>query len=535
MRRPTLGSITLLATVFVIGCDRSPSSMEKVSGPTFLAVVGSGTWTPDAPMPTGRTYPSVGVINGILYSVGGEGNFTELTVTEAYDPATNSWASKAAAPTGVDQSAAGVVNGVLYVVGGSTVFACSGGYVGTNRAYDPSTDTWTTRTPMPTPRCGAAAAALGGLLYVVGGAVGGAATLEAYDPASDTWTTKAPIPTPRELLAAAVVSGVLYVLGGHDNSGVLSTVEAYDPATNAWTTKTPMPTARCCVAAEVVDGILYAVGGGSATGLLNTVEAYDPLTDAWTTVAGMPTARCCVGVGVINGTLFALGGNTSSSKHLIINEAFTPLVTHVLPSATFTVPSSVLVGSPIQLSLTNARVPGHPEATTFTFAFDCGDGAGYGAFGGSTTASCPTSAVGSRVVRGTVEDQDGDTQGYTGSVSIVYNFSGFVAPVDNPPIVNVAKAGSAIPVKFSLHGNQGLNILATGSPSSRTILCDNGAPQDDIESTVAAGGSSLSYDPVADLYTYVWKTDKTWAGACRELTVTLNDNSMYKAEFKFTK
>jgi len=116
-----------------------------------------------------------------------------------------------------------------------------------------------------------------------------------------------------------------------------------------------------------------------------------------------------------------------------------------------------------------------------------------------------------------------------------YNFSGFVAPVDNPPIVNVAKAGSAIPVKFSLHGNQGLNILVTGSPSSRTILCDNGASQDDIELTVTAGGSSLSYDPVADLYTYVWKTDKTWAGACRELTVTLNDNSIHKADFKFTK
>jgi len=212
-----------------------------------------------------------------------------------------------------------------------------------------------------------------------------------------------------------------------------------------------------------------------------------------------------------------------------------PTISHVLPTATFTSPVSVVLGNAIPLSLTNAQVPGHPEATSFTFAFDCGDGAGYSAFSGSNTASCPTSAVGSRAVRGTVQDQDADKQEYTGNVSIVYNFSGFVAPVDNPPIVNVTKAGSAVPVKFSLHGNQGLNVLGVGSPSSRTILCDNLAPQDNVESTVSAGSSSLSYDPAADLYTYVWKTDKTWAGSCRELTVTLNDNSMHKASFRFTK
>ncbi len=212
-----------------------------------------------------------------------------------------------------------------------------------------------------------------------------------------------------------------------------------------------------------------------------------------------------------------------------------PTISHVLPTATFTSPVSVVLGSAIPLSLTNAQVPGHPEATSFTFAFDCGDGAGYSAFGGSNTASCPTSAVGSRAVGGTVEDQDGDTRGYTGSVSIVYNFSGFVAPVDNPPVVNVSKAGSAIPVKFSLHGNQGLNIFAAGSPSSRTVLCDNGALQDNVELTVTAGSSSLSYDPSSDLYTYVWKTDKAWAGTCRELTVKLTDNTVHKSSFKFTK
>src|SRR5207249_3221972 len=68
-----------------------------------------------------------------------------------------------------------------------------------------------------------------------------------------------------------------------------------------------------------------------------------------------------------------------------------------------------------------------------------------------------------------------------------------------------------------------------------TTMAPMPAAQDDVTGTLTAGGSSLSYDPAADLYTYVWKTDKTWAGSCRELAVTLSDNTVHKASFKLTK
>src|SRR5262249_60474748 len=45
-----------------------------------------------------------------------------------------------------------------------------------------------------------------------------------------------------------------------------------------------------------------------------------------------------------------------------------------------------------------------------------------------------------------------------------YNFSGFFQPVDNAPVLNVVKAGSAIPVKFRLRGGPGPGTLP-GSPS----------------------------------------------------------------------
>lgn len=116
---------------------------------------------------------------------------------------------------------------------------------------------------------------------------------------------------------------------------------------------------------------------------------------------------------------------------------------------------------------------------------------------------------------------------------IGFNFTGFFQPVDNLPVLNSVKAGSAIPVKFGLGGNQGLSIFAAGYPLSRQINCDSNTPTDAIEATVTAGGSSLSYDPLTDTYTYVWKSQKSWAGTCRQLVVTYIDGTVRMANFQF--
>jgi uncharacterized membrane protein len=116
-----------------------------------------------------------------------------------------------------------------------------------------------------------------------------------------------------------------------------------------------------------------------------------------------------------------------------------------------------------------------------------------------------------------------------------YMLSGLQAPVDNPPTVNTVRAGSGVPVKFSLGGNWGLDVLARGFPRTASTTCDVLAPSDPIEQTVTAGQSQLQYDPVAGSYTYVWKTDKTWAGYCRILTLRFVDGQELAAKFKFTR
>jgi hypothetical protein len=113
-----------------------------------------------------------------------------------------------------------------------------------------------------------------------------------------------------------------------------------------------------------------------------------------------------------------------------------------------------------------------------------------------------------------------------------YAFGGFKAPVDRAPTRNALKAGAAVPLRFSLDGNRGMFIFATGSPSSQGVTCDTSAPLDGIEQTVAAGVSGLTYDAGSDTYTYVWKTQKSWTG-CRRLTLEFADGSTQEAIFQF--
>ena len=98
----------------------------------------------------------------------------------------------------------------------------------------------------------------------------------------------------------------------------------------------------------------------------------------------------------------------------------------------------------------------------------------------------------------------------------------------------MVKAGQGIPVKFSLGGNMGLAIMASGYPRSVQMVC-NGAVSDVVEETVTAGGSSLSYDATTGQYIYVWKSDKAWAGTCRQLQVKLADGTYHYANFSFTR
>ena len=142
-----------------------------------------------------------------------------------------------------------------------------------------------------------------------------------------------------------------------------------------------------------------------------------------------------------------------------------------------------------------------------------------------------TGSIGPHTFTVSASDLAGNTSNKSVTYNVVYPFNGFFSPVDNPPTLNTVQAGSAIPLKFSLGADRGLAIFESGYPRSGAVSCATSAPQDDIEETVTAGGSSLSYG--GGQYVYVWKTDKAWKSTCRVLEMKLNDGSLHTALFKF--
>lgn len=132
-----------------------------------------------------------------------------------------------------------------------------------------------------------------------------------------------------------------------------------------------------------------------------------------------------------------------------------------------------------------------------------------------------TSTVGSHTFTVNTADNAGNTGSASATYTVVYDWQGFFRPVLNGA-VDGAKAGSAIPMKFSLHGDQGLSIFASGYPKSVQVNCTT---KEAISGTSAPATGSLSYDAYRDEYSFVWKTSKGWSNTCRRFDIVFADGS----------
>jgi phage replication-related protein YjqB (UPF0714/DUF867 family) len=145
-----------------------------------------------------------------------------------------------------------------------------------------------------------------------------------------------------------------------------------------------------------------------------------------------------------------------------------------------------------------------------------------------------TSTFGPKTFVVDAEDNAGNKNSKTHAYNVFFKFDGFFDPIKQKwPELNERNAGSAVPVKFSLSGNQGLDVFAPGYPKSEQIACGSTAEVEDKEPTQSTGGSSLTYDPRSDQYHYNWKTEKAWQGTCRQLVVKLKDGSFRRTNFQF--
>jgi N-acetylneuraminic acid mutarotase len=336
---PMIGDRRAALIVFLVLCSLS------ISLPNIAAVrAAEDSWTIMEDMPTARSGLGVAVVDGKIYAIGGQNGEGVLNITGEYDPVTNEWTSKTSMPTARSDFGIAVYQNKIYVIGGTTGPGETWGsslITGATEVYDPETDTWQTKTSMPTPRQGLEANVVTDRIYLIGGVryVGGYIhpgfdENEVYDPATDSWITKAPLPTAVWGYSSAVVDNKIYLIGGgnktSDGTFPVTLNQIYTPATNTWNFGQSIPTGLWHAAAGATTDVfapkrIYVLGGSYYDAAYNLTQTYDPEVDAWTTGTPMPTPRWSLGVAVIDDELYAIGGKTEGDDYSAVNEKYTPI------------------------------------------------------------------------------------------------------------------------------------------------------------------------------------------------------------------
>ena len=194
------------------------------------------------------------------------------------------------------------------------------GYSNALFEWDPKTDKWTEKAPMPTKRSGGAAAVLDGKIYVAGGRTRETgADFAVYDAKTDKWEALPPVPTQRNHLGVVAAAGRIWVVGGRYQPSFRAEqsdkVEAYDPKTRKWTTMAAMLKPRGGINVMSANDCIHVFGGegneNAASGVHPDHDVYNPKTNKWTALDPMPIpVHGVTGGAFIDGWLHFPGGGT---------------------------------------------------------------------------------------------------------------------------------------------------------------------------------------------------------------------------------
>jgi hypothetical protein len=182
-------------------------------------------------------------------------------------------------------------------------------------------------------------------------------------------------------------------------------------------------------------------------------------------------------------------------------------------------PATILVGGTLDLGVVFDDAGGND---THTAAIECEAGTGFSALGAVTSpldAGCTFATVGPRTIRVRVTDDDGGSALAAWDITVVYGFTGFLAPVQRPNTLNPYRAGQAIPLKWRLTDFLGNPVTTLGGVTLRAagLACPQGISIGQVEE-YAPGGSGLQN--LGDGYYQLnWKTPASYASSCKTIAL----------------
>lgn len=228
-----------------------------------------------------------------LYAMGGtDEEGWALDSVESYDPATDSWSEHAPLPDPLLASPF-VLGDLICLIGAVEASSEASPLF----CYEPATDLWSERAPLPVPLADPRPAALAGQALLLGGTVAesgddaeGAVDAVngswSYDPATDAWSERAPLPWSLGLHGLATLDDRAWLVGGVSDDGAdgdTTTPEqmlAYDATTDAWSTAPQMPGSRSMFGVAAL-GDLIVVFFGLTSEDQALLDRYDPSTGEW--------------------------------------------------------------------------------------------------------------------------------------------------------------------------------------------------------------------------------------------------------------
>jgi hypothetical protein len=289
-----------------------------------------GKWAARKPLPIPRTEMAWAVeYKGRMHLVGG---YAEQKVDKpyhhAYDAKSDSWEALPELPKGANHVGVATLGDRLYAFGG---------FVEQNRTPHDGLFTfdgqkWSQLRRLPE-ACGAMACiALGDVMHIIGGAIGSDHRRSidwhlVYDPKTDKYSRRQPMPLARDHTGVVAVNGRIHIIGGrvdtfHTNSNLH---HAYDPKTDDWTFLAPIPTARSGHGCVWFKNRIFCMGGEGTNRVYGQNESYDVAANKWESHAPMMTPRHGMGAVVLDDAIYVAGGGPQMGGGVksAINEAFT--------------------------------------------------------------------------------------------------------------------------------------------------------------------------------------------------------------------